>query len=276
MGDEEDGGRGTQAQASRSKKMSIMDQRRLEEERERREVEEEFMHPRWSLMWSTEYPPRFDKLCVAPILQKLVDDDALPRSGRCLVPGCGRGYDVTALASQTRYCLGVDIVQEAIAAAQDRLEQLFEMSSHLGVDPSPPMGSCEFKCQSFFSLDTDHPENLFDLVYDYCFLSVLDPRIHKNWAAKMSKLVKVGGELVTVIWPIMLDKKGGPPFNMSIDLVRSLLMPAGFEPVDLYVLPPELCHTGRDGSGGDNCPRTALGRWRRIELADDYDHEFDG
>ena len=255
-----------------------MDVRRLDEERERKEVEGEFAHPRWQEMYANEYPPRFDKLCAAPILQKLVlEESTFPQSGRCLVPGCGRGYDVTIIASATRYCLGVDIAPAAISSARERLEQQFEMAQHLVVDPQPPLGSCEFKCANFFDLDTEHPENLFDLVYDYAFLSVLDPRIRKDWAAKMAKLVKIGGELTTVIWPIMTKaKESGPPFSVTLEQVRDLLMPEGFEIIELYTLSPELCHPGRDGLGGDNVPRSALGRWRRIDLPDDYDHEFDG
>ena len=258
------------------KGVSIMDQRKMVEEQERKKVVLEFAHPRWAEIWAVEYPPSFDKLCLVPILQQLLDEDKLLREGRCLVPGCGRGYDVTAIASPARYCLGVDIVPAAISSAQQRLEELYDMAALLEVNPEPPIGQCEFKCFNFFELDTFHPENQFDFVFDYTFLSSLDPRIHKDWARKMSDLVKVGGELMTVIYPIMVEKCGGPPFQLSMSMVRELLMPAGFEAFELYELLPEQCHQGRGGvDGGYNAPRTALGRWRRIVRDDDYDHEFD-
>lgn len=257
------------------KGVSIMDQRRMVEEQERKKAELEFAHPRWAEIWAAEYPPSFDKLCLVPILQQLLDEDKLLREGRCLVPGCGRGYDVTAIASPGRYCLGVDIVPAAISSAQHRLEELYDMAALLEVNPEPPIGQCEFKCINFFELDTFHPENQFDFIFDYTFLSSLDPRIHKDWARKMSELVKVGGELMTVIYPIMMERCGGPPFQMSMSMVRELLMPAGFEAFELYELLPEQCHQGRGGDGGHNTPRTALGRWRRVVRDDDYDHEFD-
>jgi len=252
------------------KNLSIMDQRRLEEEAERKEIAREFAHPRWEITWAEEYPPTFDKLCPAPILQKMVSDGVLP-NGRCLVPGCGRGYDVIEIASATRYCLGVDIAPIAISQAKERLEQQYEMAVRLEVAAKPPLNQAEFKLQSFFDIDTQHPESLFDFVYDYCLLSALDPRNHKDGAAKMTTLVRVGGELCTVIFPIM-EKVGGPPFSVTIAHVRELLVPLGFEIIELRILTPELCHPGRDGAEGNNTPRTALGRWRRIkdEEADIY------
>lgn len=258
------------------KKISIIDQRRLEEEALTREIQVEFMHPRWAEIWAREFPPRFDKLSVTPILAKLIEQNAILSRGRCLVPGCGRGYDAIAIASENRYCIGVDIVQTAIELAKERLEEECAMYLKLDLMPKPPLGKCEFKCQNFFELDADHPENLFDFAFDSHFLCALDPRIRQDWAVQMARLIKIGGELMTIIFPIM-EKTGGPPFPLSIDVVRDLLMPVGFEPFELYVLPPEFCHPGRGGSGepGDNSPRSALGRWRRIQRDVGYDHEFD-
>lgn len=88
----------------------------------------ELVHPRWATIWRTEETPKFDKLSVSPALQALINSGAIP-IGNALVPGCGRGYDVTALASATRHCLGLDIVPEAIHLAKDRLKQLLEKVS---------------------------------------------------------------------------------------------------------------------------------------------------
>ena len=44
----------------------------------------------------------------------------------------------------------------------------------------------------------------------------------------MSTLLADDGELLTCVFPIG-PRNGGPPFAMSVDLVRSLLEPAGFE-----------------------------------------------
>jgi methyl halide transferase len=180
----------------------------------------------------------------------------VPSSGRCLVPGCGRGYDVTALASPTRYVLGLDIVDTAIEAAKERLVSLSES-----------MCACKenaiFETTSFFDMDGKDPENQFDFIYDYTFLCALDPSIRLDWSHKMAELVKPGGELLTLIFPILQDKKGGPPFEVSLSLVKDLLEPVGFECLELEMLPPELCHENRDGSG-PNTPASGVGRWRKL------------
>ena len=46
--------------------------------------------------------PKFDVQCPSPCLLKLIAEGAVP-PGRALVPGCGRGYDVTALASAGKH-----------------------------------------------------------------------------------------------------------------------------------------------------------------------------
>jgi Thiopurine S-methyltransferase (TPMT) len=44
----------------------------------------------------------------SPALLKLLQENKIPE-GRALVPGCGRGYDVVTLASQSRKALGVPL-----------------------------------------------------------------------------------------------------------------------------------------------------------------------
>jgi len=66
----------------------------------------ELHHPRWNQIWSNGLPPgsSFDKGCVSPALELLIHNGEIP-SGRALVPGCGRGYDVAALAAKERHII---------------------------------------------------------------------------------------------------------------------------------------------------------------------------
>ncbi|KAJ2803597.1 hypothetical protein H4R20_002829, partial [Coemansia guatemalensis] len=52
-------------------------------------------------------------------LRELLEDHRwlLPR-GRCLVAGCGRGYDALYLASRGLTCVAIDCSESAIAQAQ--------------------------------------------------------------------------------------------------------------------------------------------------------------
>ena len=141
-----------------------------------------------------------------------------------------------------------------------------------------------------------HPQR-FDLVLDYTFLAVLPPSRRLLWAERVASLLQPGGELWTLIFPIFgatqqqqqqqqqradqgqeelhadddthereLLRRGGPPFSMSMQLVRSVLAPVGLVPVELRMLGPGEAHLGRDGAGGAGAS-TALGRWKFKEEA---------
>lgn len=210
-------------------------------------------HPRWIDMWNAGISPgqSFDKEGPSPALIDLIESGEIVSSGRCLVPGCGRGYDVAALTSSTRFAVGMDLSEKAVESANEWLQ-----SQNL------PEGMFEMKCGNFFDIDTTLPENQFDFVYDYTFLCALDPSIRPDWANKMAALVKPGGELCTLIYPIQPAKEGGPPFKVSLELMSELLLPVGFTCKRLEVLPPSLSHEGRDGTGMWEA-FSGIGRWIR-------------
>lgn len=58
----------------------------------------------WEGIWK-DLPPktRFDVGEVHSLHRKLIEEGKVP-NGRALVPGCGRGYDVAALASKGEWC----------------------------------------------------------------------------------------------------------------------------------------------------------------------------
>jgi len=248
---------------------------------------EEQAHARWGSMWDAGIEPgqAFDAKVPGPCLLNEIKSGRVPE-GRALVPGCGRGYDVFALASDKRHVLGVDLAEKAVEAAR-ALNDACEAPEN-----------ASFSVGNFFELPVP-PAVLdgggaaipalsagYDFIYDYTFLCALHPSVREGWAAKMAKLVKPGGVLLTLVFPIC-EKEGGPPFAMSLELVEALLMrgeQAGqWEKLELGVLPPELCHRGRDGSTASGeqfgssaksliTPETApkgavysgIGRWRRV------------
>jgi hypothetical protein len=79
--------------------------------------------------------------------------------------------------------------------------------------------SLEFRQASFFDLPSDDDQK-FDFIYDYTFLCALDLELRDQWAQKMADLVRPGGELMTLIFPISETKEGGPPFKVSLKLVK--------------------------------------------------------
>jgi len=71
----------------------------------------------------------------------------------------------------------------------------------------------------------------------------------------MAKLVKPGGTLVTLIFPVV-EKQGGPPFQVDIAEMRGILERNGFENCLLEPIAPEKSHKGRGG-------QEHLGVWKR-------------
>lgn len=193
----------------------------------------------WEDAWK-EGRTRWDAGDSAPALKKLVESGSLP-SGRALVPGCGTGYDLLTLSRAVDQVVGIDLAPTAKRAFDGFVEER-------GLDPA----RTQYLVEDFFAFA---PEAPFDLFWDYTFLCAIDPDRRQDWARRVDELVAEGGELVTLIFPVVDEpmNPGGPPHPMSPDLVRDLLEPR-WTPTHLE--PVEVSHPGRQG-------KEWLGRWRR-------------
>ena len=145
----------------------------------------------------------------AALVQALPPDPDAP----CFVPGCGQGYAVECLALSGRRCIGLEISPSAARLAKERLVAA-------GVEPP----SAEIVVGDFFEYEPSEP---FSLIYDATFLCSLPPAWRDAWAMTMKRLMSPGGELIMDVFPVGAYE-GGPPFAMSLELVRGLLEPHGF------------------------------------------------
>ncbi|KAI9159353.1 hypothetical protein H9P43_008693 [Blastocladiella emersonii ATCC 22665] len=168
----------------------------------------------WEMMYQEGVTP-WDKGVPAPALAKLIQEGRIPE-GRICVPGCGRGCDVYALATPTRQAVGVDISPSAVADCIKMNEE--ENNPH-----------ALFLCVDFFKfteadLDPAKPAVTpqFDALYDYTFLCALPPSMRDDWASRVADIVRPGGTLVTLMFPLD-DHEDGPPFAQSVDGYRALL-----------------------------------------------------
>lgn len=202
-------------------------------------------HPRWDEYWRAGIEPGqlFDRSCASPALLKYIHEGRVPK-GKCLVPGCGRAYDIAALASPDRSVLGIDISDAAIVSAKEWLTQ----------QRLPETYHVEVKNVNFFDIKFDKDSDKFDFIYDYTFFCALEPEIRPLWGNQMASLVKPGGELFTLIFPVM-EKPDGPPFAVSFEAYKSVLEPH-FRNIELEMLPDELCHA-------DRVKKSGVGRWIR-------------
>lgn len=192
----------------------------------------------WEKCWEDGLTP-WDLGRPTPIVEHLHMKEMLPK-GRALVPGCGSGHDVVALACPERYVIGLDVSDVAIRKAK-------ELSSS-----SPNANHFSFIKEDFF---TWHPSELFDLIFDYTFFCAIEPSMRPAWGRRMRELLKPDGELITLMFPID-DHIGGPPFSISVADYEKVLSPLGFQAIS--IMENELAIGPRKG-------REKLGRWKKTE-----------
>lgn len=167
----------------------------------------------------------------APVLLELVGSIAFP-AGRILVPRCGAGHDVLALAGPSNVVIGVD----ARSGSPDRFEQLRRAA---GV----PRGFVRFVTGDPATWIADAA---FDAIWDAAWFASLPRMQRAAWAERVHELLIPGGALVVLIHPVSsCDSDPG-----TLDA----LLAAGFDREELR--PVARSHPARQG-------HEWLGRWRK-------------
>lgn len=208
--------------------------------------------PHWEKMWSGGLAKgqAFDVGGPSPTLVGALSRmKYAPRSGmRALVPGCGRAYDALALAEHGfDEVVAIDLSQTACDAARNEISA----SGH------PASCKVAVQCADFFAY-----KGVFDFIWDATFLCALDPSVRTKWACQHHSLLAPDGRLVTCIFPIV-EKDGGPPFAMSVGLVKALLEPQ-FKCIELL---DKLPASEQHKPGGFTAPGpdvTAIATWAII------------
>lgn len=140
----------------------------------------------------------------------------VPQQASVFIPGCGSGYDVHALARKGFSATGLDVAPEAIAKAESLQDTAYTTS---------------LICGDFFT----HALPTFDLVFDYTFFCALPPSLRSQWGARTASLIKPGGRLLTLAYPLATEEMAsnpeasGPPFPVSISQYRLALEPHGIK-----------------------------------------------
>jgi SAM-dependent methyltransferase len=199
----------------------------------------------WRERWEQGRTP-WDCGCAHPLLVHLAP--RLP-AGRALVPGCGSGYDVIALAKEgpSRRVVGLDLSTLACKRGE-------ALRDEAGLSPE----QVQFIEDDFFTFDAGES---FNLVYDYTFFCALPPSMRGQWADRMAQLVKPGGTLFTLMFPVRdsgTGAEGGPPFSVSQEAYASVLEPAGFTLLEGGEIAPEYRRPKTPAPGAE-----LYGLWKR-------------
>ena len=164
-----------------------------------------------------------------------------PAPARVLVPGCGSGYEVAALAAAGHDVLAIDFSPAAVEAARRVLGPLGRLvvqgdffaheagdfdAHRLGDFDAHRLG--DFDAHRLGAFDA-HRLGAFDLVYERAFLCALPRRLWERWAARVAEVLRPGGRLAGFFF--WSDDERGPPFGLRAGELERLLEP-GFERID--------------------------------------------
>ena len=131
-----------------------------------------------------------------------------PLTGRILVPGCGSGHDVRALAVTGAEVVGFDLAPSAVEAARR----------------FPPIGRETYVCGDLFA----PPENwtgTFDGIFEHTCFCAISPDRRTDYAAAVAKLLKSAGRLLAIFYLDPGHDGDGPPYGCSLDELETLFSP---------------------------------------------------
>lgn len=146
-----------------------------------------------------------------PEFTRLVNEKVIAPKSTVLIPGGGRGHDAVMLA---RAGCEVDLVDFAAEALNQALE--LARPSHLNVFVYR---------QDFFKLpELPYHRGCYDIMLEYTFFCAIDPALRPRYVETAAQLLKSGGRLIGLFFPLITDKEG-PPFLVSREEVEKLFRP---------------------------------------------------
>ena len=149
-----------------------------------------------------------------------------PLSGRVLVPGCGLGYDVRALAVAGAEVLGLDIAPFAVAAAR----------------AFPRYGQESYVLGDLF--DPGIVRHKFDWIFEHTCFCAIRPDRREEYASRVADLIEPGGCLLAIFFLNPDHDEPGPPYGCNLNELEALFSP-NFELVsERHDLPT---YPGREG-----------------------------
>eukprot|EP01023_Acetabularia_acetabulum_P062332 TRINITY_DN7661_c0_g3_i4.p1 TRINITY_DN7661_c0_g3~~TRINITY_DN7661_c0_g3_i4.p1 ORF type:complete len:454 (-),score=94.97 TRINITY_DN7661_c0_g3_i4:476-1837(-) len=212
-------------------------------------VDKQAYDEQWRQHWNDGVAPgaKWDTNNAAPSLLDIINGKLDMSGKRAVVPGCGRGYDVIALAQAgAAEAVGLELVPAAVEEAKKHRDSL-----NL---PQDVVVRTKYEAVDFFQYKDS--QGGFDVGYDYTFFCAIHPDMRKQWSETWFELIKPGGELITLIYPIDPERWPGPPWYVTPEVAKTLLTEAGFECEYLQEVPKEKSFAHRSG-------HEALGRWRK-------------
>ena len=171
----------------------------------------------------------WDKGAAAPGLEDYLAGNTV--SGRVLVPGCGMGHDVRALARGGAEVVGLDISVTGIEGAEK-----FEK-----------VAGENFRVGDFFALEEDL-KGSFDWIWEHTCFCAIDPKRRADYVGAAAQALRAGGKILGMFYLNPYDDEHAPgdepPHGSSIEEIEELFGGL-FEIQESWV--PKRAYTGREG-----------------------------
>ena len=161
--------------------------------------------------WETRYQTRdtpWEKGAPHPGLVDFLAHE--PLQGRVLVPGCGFGHDVRALAAAGAEAIGIDIAPSAIA----------------GASAFPRSGGERYEQADLFALPAEM-RGTFDWVWEHTCFCAINPALRPAYVDAVAGALRPGGHLLAVFYldPGNARPDEGPPFETTLAELDRLFLP---------------------------------------------------
>ena len=148
-----------------------------------------------------------------------------PLDGKILVPGCGYGYDVRAIAHEDNSVLGIDVAESAIRRANQ-----FPKSAHE-----------QYRLADLFRLPSELRNN-FDWAFEHTCFCAIDPMMRAAYVEAMAAALKPGGQLLAIFYLDPRNEDSGWPVLIGTTEHRQ----SKAEPQILCSCPQSVIRFGRD------------------------------
>jgi SAM-dependent methyltransferase len=155
----------------------------------------------WEERYRSDDTP-WEKGAAHPALVEWLETNAI--SGRILVPGCGLGHDVRAIAGAGAEVVGLDIAPFAIAAAE----------------AYPLRGKEAYILGDLF--DPGAVQGRFDWVFEHTFFCAIRPERRGDYVRRVTALLKPGGCLLAIFFLDPDHDEEGPPYGCRVEELDAL------------------------------------------------------
>lgn len=136
-----------------------------------------------------------------PAFIDLLNSEYFLNKNKMLVVGCGYGYDAIEAAKKGFNVTALDFSETAIEFAKTLAGK--------------EKVSVNFLVEDFFNLNTSFL-NSFEIIFDYVTYCAIDPARRKEYADKISQLLKPEGLFAIILFPVE-NRVGGPPFAVDVN-----------------------------------------------------------